>query len=435
MPQAGHAIARPLRAGDRTRDPADVFQLLRGDAAPRDPGTAHIPDFYLDDAEAAAIAMYLATGRGANAGARRAFNDVRRANRHVSAGAGARAFRALNCVACHEHRGVQRLAAGPSLHDAGVRLRPEWLRAFLVRPHAVRPSGARPGSGARMPDFHLSVEQADSIATYLESLMHEGSARPPRDLTATAPGAFARAEGAPRAARSPEDAAPDNIRRMSAFRAAKARSLLENRLSCTGCHSLDGRGGRIAPELTRAGSRLRPDYLRLIVEAPERAAPGTIMPRPLMPPATLDLIVEFLTFASPSDSSAPARRRGYLSLVDPAVGLGAAPLVREGGDGTETLYGDRCAPCHGASGRGDGFNAPYLDRPPAPHADPTRMAARPNDTLYDGIHGGGLVLGGSAQMPPFGQSLSPDEITALVKYIRRLCSCTQPAWAGDGIVR
>jgi hypothetical protein len=35
-------------------------------------------------------------------------------------------------------------------------------------------------------------------------------------------------------------------------------------------------------------------------------------------------------------------------------------------------------------------------------------------------------------MPAFGATLAAEEIRGLVRYIRRLCNCAQPAWAGDG---
>jgi cytochrome c oxidase cbb3-type subunit III len=95
------------------------------------------------------------------------------------------------------------------------------------------------------------------------------------------------------------------------------------------------------------------------------------------------------------------------------------------------LYQQHCAACHGNSGAGDGWNAQYLDRPPARHSDARTMSARTDDRLFDAIHAGGAIMGGSARMPPFGQTLSGQEIRSLVAYIRELCHCFQPSWA-DG---
>jgi mono/diheme cytochrome c family protein len=96
------------------------------------------------------------------------------------------------------------------------------------------------------------------------------------------------------------------------------------------------------------------------------------------------------------------------------------------------LYGRWCAACHGAEGRGDGWNAVDLPVRPDAHADPERMAARSDDALRDAIYGGGWVLGRSARMPAFGATLTPGQIDALVDHIRRLCACQGPAWSRDG---
>jgi hypothetical protein len=38
-------------------------------------------------------------------------------------------------------------------------------------------------------------------------------------------------------------------------------------------------------------------------------------------------------------------------------------------------------------------------------------------------------MGASARMPPFGETLSAEDIRLLVSHIRELCRCRQPAWA------
>jgi mono/diheme cytochrome c family protein len=144
-----------------------------------------------------------------------------------------------------------------------------------------------------------------------------------------------------------------------------------------------------------------------------------MMPRSLLQPRDIDRIVAFLghmedTLAAGVD----------LSVLDHQP-------IRIAGSGA-TLYESHCAACHGQDGGGDGFNARYLRTEPAIHADSATMSQRPDDTLYDGIHAGARILAGSAEMPAFGASLSPDEIRALVRHIRVLCRCAGPSWSRDG---
>ena len=86
------------------------------------------------------------------------------------------------------------------------------------------------------------------------------------------------------------------------------------------------------------------------------------------------------------------------------------------------LYAYYCAHCHGAKGRGDGFNARNLDPPPSDHADSkdVYMANKTNQELFDVDNLGGRENGKSPFMPPFGNVLSEEELWSLVAYLRTL---------------
>jgi mono/diheme cytochrome c family protein len=201
--------------------------------------------------------------------------------------------------------------------------------------------------------------------------------------------------------------------RLSVFQRAKAEALLEHKLPCLGCHTVGARGGRVGPDLSAVGARLDRARLRAQIEKPAGS-----MPRIPLPASTLELVVAYL--AEQRGPPAPAAREA------PAGARQAAASSR-----AEQLYQLHCAACHGASGRSDGWNARYLDRPPVRHADARVMGARTDDRLFDAIHAGGAVMGGSARMPPFGATLTAEDIRLLVGHIRRLCRCRQPAWADD----
>jgi mono/diheme cytochrome c family protein len=57
------------------------------------------------------------------------------------------------------------------------------------------------------------------------------------------------------------------------------------------------------------------------------------------------------------------------------------------------------------------------------------MSERSDDALFDTIFAGGYVMNRSNFMPPFGLTLSRDQIWSLVRYIRTLCACEGPAWS------
>jgi cytochrome c oxidase cbb3-type subunit III len=209
---------------------------------------------------------------------------------------------------------------------------------------------------------------------------------------------------------------------VSPFQAEKARALLRTKLPCLGCHELNGEGGRIGPSLTTVADRRDTAYIRAIIEDPQRVVPSSAMPKTLMPAATRDLVVRYLT-------------GNALTGTTPATAAAQSILTHPPSAGTRPsfiLYQQWCASCHGQNGGGDGPNAKYLPVPPAIHSSAPRMSARSDDALFDAIAGGGAVMGKSVRMPAFGATLAPAEIRALVAYIRTLCACRGPAWSTDG---
>ncbi len=387
------STAPPLGPAGARYDDAWIFAYLAHGSPPR-PGTlARMPDFRLDPAERVALAAFLSgsgTGpaRTADDSQRAAHRAARAANRSVDAALGRRIFVGVNCAGCHTYQGIAPWSAGPDLSTEGSRARPAWLRDFLARPHAVRPYGAYPGSGSRMPDFGLTPTEVTTIATYLAERRTTLPAYTPRPLTP--------------------------------FAQSKATALLRDELSCVGCHQLPGiaGGGRIGPDLSNAGARLDVAWVAAMIRDPRHTVPGTIMPQVAMPASTESLVVAFVATRR---SSAP---------LPPYLSLATHPLLAPTyGDSARELYARTCAGCHGETGRGDGWNARYLPVRPTAHADGRYMSTRADGTLFDGIHGGGRILARSNRMPPFGESLTRPQLWSLVTYIRTLCDCAGPDWS------
>ncbi len=90
--------------------------------------------------------------------------------------------------------------------------------------------------------------------------------------------------------------------------------------------------------------------------------------------------------------------------------------AREG----RTVFLHYCAPCHGESGRGDGFNAYNLDPRPRDLADSDFQQAHTDEDLAAIVRTGGGVAGLSNSMPPWGRTLSERQIHNLVRFMRYL---------------
>jgi mono/diheme cytochrome c family protein len=82
------------------------------------------------------------------------------------------------------------------------------------------------------------------------------------------------------------------------------------------------------------------------------------------------------------------------------------------------LYTKYCLVCHGAEGKGDGFNAFNLDPKPRDLSDARVMGSLSDERIVQTIAGGGRSVNKSPLMPSWGGRLHTDEITYLLAYIR-----------------
>ena len=406
-------MAPPFGDGMAPLAPAYIFhylddpQTVRPEIAP-----ARMPLYDLTERERVALALFVTNEREL-----RGVDDALRAAmaRHPDAdrAEGGELFETLNCGSCHLHPDMPPRLTAPDLGATGLRIRQDWLEGYLASPVTIRPAGTSPGRGGRMPDFRLSPAEITAISDFLLTLETPSRGDAP----------------APTAAPGPAQIPPWEPLALSPFSMQKAQTLLEDRWSCLGCHQLGEEGGRIGPRLDGIARRLRPEYVRHLLEDPAHLAPGTIMPASLEQPDRLDLIGSYLLLRD-APWTGSERLAGMPAL--PASADPAATPADPAADPGPALYIAQCASCHGARGEGDGFNAPFMPVTPTVHADSAAMSLRTDDTLYDGIHAGGWILGKSHRMPAFGASLDDAQKRALGAHIRPLCPCQGPYWSRDG---
>lgn len=420
MPPAdgARAASPPFGPGAAPLAPAYVFHYL-ADPQPARPGIApaRMPAYDLEEAERVALALFVTNetegGPAGLQGVDDAFLAARARRPDVDRQVGRALFGALGCAGCHDHAETEPpFPFAPDLSMEGARAHDDWLRDYLARPVPVRPAGARPGRGGRMPDFRLEPGVTRALARYL-------------------------------AAKRAVEAPSWTPRQLSPFAMAKAETLLREQWSCLGCHRLGDDGGRVGPPLDGIAQRLRPEYVRALIADPSRLAPHAIMPGSFEQPDRLDLIASFLL-----RRKAPWRGAERVEGVALRAARWQASRFAQGQppdaqnqppdpsrtsyESGRTIYESQCAPCHGEDGGGDGFNAPFLPAGPQVHRDGAVMSLVADDALYDGIYAGGRIMGKSHRMPAFGPSLDDAELRATVAYVRRLCQCSGPAWSTDG---
>jgi cytochrome c6 len=102
--------------------------------------------------------------------------------------------------------------------------------------------------------------------------------------------------------------------------------------------------------------------------------------------------------------------KSLLKLCGLAVLL-AFCLTVKADDKSAPLYKQKCAACHGADGKGDTPAGKNMKVRSFPDPDVAKMS---DDELAD------VVEKGKGKMPGYAKSMKPDEIKAMVSYIRGL---------------
>jgi mono/diheme cytochrome c family protein len=83
------------------------------------------------------------------------------------------------------------------------------------------------------------------------------------------------------------------------------------------------------------------------------------------------------------------------------------------------IYAQKCAACHGDSGKGDGPAGQAMVPPPAPFS--TALKGKSDGWIGTVITKGGPAVGMTPAMPPH-PTLSSDQVKALIQFIKGLKS-------------
>ncbi len=117
--------------------------------------------------------------------------------------------------------------------------------------------------------------------------------------------------------------------------------------SCFACHSVDDEGGKVGPDLTRAGFLYNPEWLYIWVHDPQGVKPNTKMPNMGLNEKEATAIAFFLSILR-GESEDPFEELGELKIL-----LDGKGDVQKG----EALFFDAegkagCSKCHAARGKG-----------------------------------------------------------------------------------
>jgi len=109
-------------------------------------------------------------------------------------------------------------------------------------------------------------------------------------------------------------------------------------------------------------------------------------------------------------------------VIIAAVLVATVTLVQAPVDSSAAaLYRSWCAQCHGADGRGEAARQTHLAVRPANLAECKTSTAETEAGWTDSVREGGAAFGLSLDMPSFGEAATPEQLRAVVRYVRSLC--------------
>jgi mono/diheme cytochrome c family protein len=176
----------------------------------------------------------------------------------------------FNCEGCHRLEGIERPAMlGPDLNNIGAKVSREWIYKWLKEPRTITDSqgnvtvdGVETEDEPRMPKFRLDDKELRGLSAYLSTLqIHtpESYKFDPRVIA--------------KWQKNPDVVQQGELRFRQMF--------------CSDCHALavvragttQLIGGNIGPELTKVGSKVKPEWLTAWLRNPQAYLPHSLMPR------------------------------------------------------------------------------------------------------------------------------------------------------------
>ena len=213
----------------------------------------------------------------------------------------------VGCFGCHEIKGFTDLQKiGPELNQLTAKAKADWIYRWVRNPKDYNPH-------TRMPNFKFDNDQAEAITAYLWNVAKDAPYQAKKGISAGG-------------------------------NAAHGKEVVGS-IGCKGCHVIgddtrmrDARGMTydIAPELTRAGSKLDPDWAYEWIKNPKQYRPATRMPNlRLSDQEARDVVAYLMTLKDDRQLE-----QKTLTLDSPALVKRGDKLIRE--------YG--CAGCHAIKG-------------------------------------------------------------------------------------
>lgn len=200
---------------------------------------SRMPTFNFTEPEVASVVVALLSVRKADFPASRV-TRAPSSTPYTPQGAFGALVSRYRCLSCHQVGGSGGTLSTVPLDRIGSQLQRSYLVSYLQNPSAVRVSIEE-----RMPFFHMTPQEAATIADYVGAVLVDDSLE--RPFTADT-------------------------------EAARRGEQLYRRLGCHGCHIIGASGGYVGPDLSDTGHRLEAGWIERWLAAPQTWKPATLQP-------------------------------------------------------------------------------------------------------------------------------------------------------------
>ncbi|MCQ4575386.1 MAG: c-type cytochrome [Candidatus Brocadiales bacterium] len=218
---------------------------------------------------------------------------------------GRKLFHEVGCIGCHSVSALKRENAtrfiGPRLDQLNVKVFAGWVDGWLDNPREFR-------GDTRMPRFFLNEEERLNIASYLWQITEESPSGGPLEI-------------------DEDDEDYGNM-------VEEGQASFETK-GCLGCHRIGDKGSHFAPDLSRVGEKVRPEYISNWTVDPKRYFPEGRMPSLRLDKEEADKIAAYLSTLRQEEPNTDA-----VDLGDPQRAEKGFKLI--------TRYG--CFGCHPVKG-------------------------------------------------------------------------------------
>jgi mono/diheme cytochrome c family protein len=154
-------------------------------------------------------------------------------------------FQRFQCAQCHRFNGYGGTLA-PDLSFEGSRVQRAWLVQFLKNPQTLRTTLTY-----RMPEFNITDQEANVLASYISLVLQSPTVNPQRA--------------------EPEHFTP--------AQSAMGKELYEVKYQCQNCHTIGSTGGYVGPSMNNIGNWMNAGWIGQWLRDPQSLVPGAVEPK------------------------------------------------------------------------------------------------------------------------------------------------------------